>query len=212
MIRLLVADDHPIILSGLEAIFRDTDYEIVATAPDGGVVLALIESARPDILILDERMPPPGGVELLRQLRAAGDARPVVLLTADLGDGKLLEAVELGVEGIVLKESAQSRMIACLDEVSRGGRWLEPSLVQQALDLKLRETASAHRGFAALSRREAAIVDLVAQGLRNREIAAQLGLTEGTVKVYLHRIYEKLEVTNRTELAIRVRGADAARR
>lgn len=212
MIRLLVADDHPIILSGLEAIFRGTDYAIVATAPDGVTAFALIESARPDILILDERMPPPGGVEMLRKLRAAGDTRPIVLLTADLEGSKLLEAIELGVEGIVLKESAQSRMISCLDEVTRGGRWLEPALVQQALDLKLRETAPVHHGFATLSRREAAIVDLVAQGMRNREIAAQLGLTEGTVKVYLHRIYEKLEVTNRTELAILVRESDAERR
>lgn len=208
MIRLLIADDHPVILSGLEAIFRGTNYEIVATAPDGATVLGLLESARPDILILDERMPPPSGVDLLRELRAVGDARPVVLLTADLEDKKLLEAIELGVEGIVLKESAQSRMISCLDEVARGGRWLEPALIQQALDLKLRESASPDRGFATLSRREAAIVDLVAQGLRNREIAAQLGLTEGTVKVYLHRIYEKLEVTNRTELAILTRGAE----
>ena len=171
----------------------------------------MIGEVRPDILILDERMPPPGGVELLRALRAAGDATPVVLLTADLDDKKLIEAIGLGVEGIVLKESAQSRLISCLDEVARGGRWLEPSLVQQALDLKLREDQSAHHGFAALSRRETAIVDLVAQGLRNREIAAQLGLTEGTVKVYLHRIYEKLEVSNRTELAILARGTDAAK-
>lgn len=211
MIRLLVADDHPVILLGLESIFRDTDYAIVATTPDGSAVPELIESAQPDILILDERMPPPTGIELLRMLRAAGDRRPIVLLTADLEGKKLLEAVELGVEGIVLKESAQDRMIACLDEVARGGRWLEPALVQQALDMKLRESVPAHHGFAALSRRESAIVDLVAQGLRNREIAGQLGLTEGTVKVYLHRIYEKLEVTNRTELAILARGSDVAR-
>lgn len=211
MIRLLVADDHPVILLGLEAIFRDTDYTIAATASDGARARELIGEVRPDILILDERMPPPGGVELLRALRAAGDATPVVLLTADLDDKKLIEAIGLGVEGIVLKESAQSRLISCLDEVARGGRWLEPSLVQQALDLKLRESEPAHHGFAALSRREAAIVDLVAQGLRNREIAAQLGLTEGTVKVYLHRIYEKLEVTNRTELAILARGTNAAK-
>ena len=211
MIRLLVADDHPVILLGLDSIFRDTDYVIVATTPDGSAVPELIERAQPDILVLDERMPPPSGIELLRMLRAAGDTRPIVLLTADLEGKKLLEAVELGVEGIVLKESAQDRMIACLDEVARGGRWLEPSLVQQALDMKLRESVPAHRGFAALSRRETAIVDLVAQGLRNREIAGQLGLTEGTVKVYLHRIYEKLEVTNRTELAILARGSDASR-
>lgn len=204
MIRLLIADDHPIIISGLEALLRDTDYEIVATVADGEAALAQLDEANPDVLILDERMPRLSGVEVLRRLRDIGDTRPVVLLTADLGDRKLLDAVELGVEGIVLKESAQSLMITCLDQVVRGGRWLEPALVQHALDLKLQEGASGS-GFASLSRREAAIVALVAQGLRNREIAGQLGLTEGTVKVYLHRIYEKLGVTNRTELAILAR-------
>jgi two-component system nitrate/nitrite response regulator NarP len=204
MIRLLIADDHPIIISGLEALLRDTDYEIVATAADGEAALEQLDEANPDVLILDERMPQLSGVDVLRRLRDVGDTRPVVLLTADLSDRKLLDAVELGVEGIVLKESAQSLMITCLDEVVRGRRWLEPSLVQHALDLKLQEGAAGN-GFASLSRREAAIVALVAQGLRNREIASQLGLTEGTVKVYLHRIYEKLGVTNRTELAILAR-------
>jgi two-component system nitrate/nitrite response regulator NarP len=204
MIRVLVADDHPIILSGLEALFRDTGYEIVATANDGGQVMGMLDGAAPDVLVLDERMPGLSGVEVLRALREEGDDRPVVLLTADLSDRKLLDAVELGVEGIVLKESAQNQLVTCLDEVVKGGRWLEPSLVQQALDLKLREGPRG-RDYAALSRREEEIVDLVAQGMRNRDIAGQLGLTEGTVKVYLHRIYEKLGVTNRTELAILVR-------
>ncbi|MDQ8755890.1 response regulator transcription factor [Sphingosinicella sp. LHD-64] len=205
MTRILIADDHPIILSGVEAVLKDTPYDIVGSARDGASALKLVDEKRPDILVLDERMPELSGIEVLRALRQRGDRRPVVLLTADLSDRKLLDAVELGVEGIVLKENAHSHLLSCLDEVARGGRWLEPGLVQQALDLKLRESMATPNSFSTLSPREGTIVALVAQGLRNRDIAAQLGLTEGTIKVYLNRIYEKLQVTNRTELAILVR-------
>lgn len=209
MIRLLVADDHPIIISGLQALLRDSGYDIVATACDGHDVLAQLDRVAPDILILDERMPGMTGVEVLRELRARGDKRPVVLLTADLSDRKLLDAVALGVEGIVLKESAQSSLMICLDKVSLGKRWMESSMALHALDLQVRQGTEAVDPARTLSPREAAIVRLVANGLRNRDIAGRLSLTEGTVKVYLHRIYEKLAVTNRTELAILARETPA---
>lgn len=205
MTRLLIADDHPIMLSGLEALLRDTDYEVVATARDGTGVLEQLDRISPDILVLDERMPNPSGIEVLRILRSRGDDRPVVLLTADLTDRKLLDAVSLGVEGIVLKESAQTSLLTCLDKVSRGQRWMEPGLALRALDLKFRPGTEVADAARTLSPREAAIVRLVASGLRNRDIASRLSLTEGTVKVYLHRIYEKLDVTNRTELALLAR-------
>lgn len=205
MTRLLIADDHPIMLSGLEALLRDTDYEVVATARDGTGVLEQLDRISPDILVLDERMPNPSGLEVLRILRSRGDDRPVVLLTADLTDRKLLDAVSLGVEGIVLKESAQTSLLTCLDKVSRGQRWMEPGLALRALDLKFRPGTEVADAARTLSPREAAIVRLVASGLRNRDIASRLSLTEGTVKVYLHRIYEKLDVTNRTELALLAR-------
>lgn len=207
MTRILVADDHPIILSGLRAILSGTDYTIVAEAADGEEALAAMASASPEILVLDVRMPKPDGIDLLIQLRQRMDKRPVVLLTADLSDDQLIKAVELGVEGILLKETAQDQMIACLDQIRQGRRWIEPALVQRALDLKLREGRDKGTGLAALSRRELAIARLVALGMRNREIATELGITEGTVKVYLHRIYEKVSVGNRTELAILVRDA-----
>lgn len=205
MTRLLIADDHPIMLSGLEALLRDSDYEVVGTAHDGNSVLEQLDRTAPDLLILDERMPGQSGIDVLRILRSRGDERPVVLLTADLTDRKLLDAVALGVEGIVLKESAQASLLTCLDKVSRGQRWMEPGLALRALDLKFRPGADVDDAARTLSPREAAIVRLVASGLRNRDIAARLSLTEGTVKVYLHRIYEKLAVTNRTELAILAR-------
>ena len=200
MTRILVADDHPIMLSGIEAVLRDTNYEVVATAQDASGVFDALPEADPDILILDVRMPGQSGVDVLRELRRQGDQRPVVLLTADLSDQALIDAVELGVNGIILKEGAQALLVTCLDHVANGRKWIDREVMERALTLTLR--GSAPTGLARLSRREQQISRLVAQGRRNRDIAAELGITEGTVKVRLHRIYEKLGVGSRTELAI----------
>lgn len=200
MKRILVADDHPIMLSGIEAVLRNTAYQVVAVVPDGDSVLDAISRAEPDILILDVKMPGMSGVDILGALRRAGDLRPVVLLTADLSDRALLDAVELGVNGIIMKEGAPGLLTACLDHIVNGRRWIDREVMERAVNLKLK--GSERSGLAKLSNRERQISWLVAQGRRNREIAAELGITEGTVKVRLHKIYEKLGVGSRTELAI----------
>jgi two-component system nitrate/nitrite response regulator NarP len=207
MTRILIADDHPIMLSGIEAILRDTEYTVVAKLTDGAAVLDALPDARPDILVLDVQMPKRTGLDVLRTLRGAGDQRPVVLLTASLDDNALLEAIQLGVNGIILKEGAQSLLLLCLEDVRNGRRWIEKTLLERALEISMGGGAETRDGLGALSKRERAIVGLVAQGLRNRDVASELGITEGTVKVYLHRIYEKLGVSNRTELAIYARDA-----
>lgn len=205
--RLLIADDHPILVSGIEAVLRDTRYRVVGTVGTGAAALEAIPTLRPDILLLDVQMPEGTGIDVLRTLRGRGDMRTVVLLTANLSDERLLEAIDFGVQGIVLKEGAEHLLVRCLDEVAKGGRWIDQSLLQRALDLKMKGAAGAKEGIAALSTRERAVAALVAKGRRNREIAEELRITEGTVKVYLHNIYEKLGVTNRTELALLARDA-----
>ena len=204
MTRLLVADDHPFIIAGLEAILRDSGFQIVCRAGDGQEALEALPAARADILLLDVSMPRRTGVDVLRTLRSRGDTTPIVLLTASLNDRLLLEALQLGVNGIVLKESAQGQLLECLTAVQAGRRWVEQDLMHKALQLTT-DGAATDDPLAAVTPRERAVVELVAQGLRNREIASELGMTEGTIKVYLHRIYEKLQVTNRTELALLVR-------
>jgi two-component system nitrate/nitrite response regulator NarP len=207
MTRVLIADDHPIMLSGIEAILRDTEYAVVAKVTNGAAVLEAIPVARPDILVLDVQMPERTGLDVLRTLRGRGDELPVILLTASLHDGGLLDAIQLGVNGIILKDGAQSLLLLCLEDVRSGRRWIEKSLLERALQISMGEGSDARSGLEALSKRERAIVGLVAQGLRNRDVASELGITEGTVKVYLHRIYDKLGVTNRTELSIFARDA-----
>jgi two-component system nitrate/nitrite response regulator NarP len=207
MTRVLIADDHPIMLSGIEAILRDSEFSVVAKLTDGAAVLEALSTTRPEILILDVQMPERTGLDVLRTLRSRGDQRPVVLLTASLDDSGLLEAIQLGVNGIILKDGAQSLLLRCLEDVRNGRRWIEKSLLERALEISMGGGAETRDGLQSLSNRERAIVGLVAQGIRNRDVASELGITEGTVKVYLHRIYEKLGVTNRTELAIYARDA-----
>jgi len=211
MIRVLIADDHPFILSGLQAILRDTRYNIVGAEADGAAVLDALPRTRPDLLILDVNMPGRSGIDVLRALRGRNDTRPVILLTASLEDDRLLEALELGVQGLVLKENATHLLLRCLDEVSAGGRWIEHSILQRGMDLKLSGGGDGDKmSLDRLTPRERSIAELVAQGRRNREIAAELGVTEGTVKAYLHKIYEKTGVSNRTELAVRGPGSRPA--
>lgn len=203
--RILIADDHPIMLSGVEAILQNSDFEVVAKAANGSEALDAIDAVKPEIAVLDVNMAGRSGMDVLRTLRSKGDLLPVVLLTAELDDADLLEAIQLGVSGILLKDGAQMLLTRCLEEVRRGERWVDKALLQRAVDATLLGPTLPGAAIRALAPREKAVVALVARGLRNREIAAELGLTEGTVKVYLYRIYEKLGVGNRTELALLVR-------
>jgi two-component system nitrate/nitrite response regulator NarP len=200
MVKVLLADDHPFMRAGVEAVLRGTRYELVATANDGEEALAAVAAHRPDICIFDVRMPKMSGVEALEALREGADTRPVVLLTAELGDRALLAAVRAGVNGVVLKDGAEDALVGALDKVAAGDKAIPQVLLQRALDLSL--AGDKADPLAPLAPRERQIAGQVGRGLRNREIADALAMSEGTVKVYLHTIYQKLGIKNRTELAL----------
>lgn len=200
MTSVLLADDHPFMRTGVEAVLRGTRFEIVAMANDGDEALAAVVRHNPEICIFDVRMPKRSGVEVLEALRAKGDMRPVVLLTAALEDHALLGAVRAGVNGIVLKDGAEDALLDALDKVARGEKAIPQPLLQRALDLSL--SGGKADPLAPLAPRERQIAAQVGRGLRNREIADILAMSEGTVKVYLHTIYQKLGIKNRTELAL----------
>ena len=199
MTRILLADDHPMIRTALEVLLRDTEFEIVGTAGTGEATLREIERLKPDILLLDLQMPGGNGMDVLRRTRAEKTPLRVILLTAAIDDASLLEAKSLKVQGIVLKNSDPAYLLDCLDRVRHGRSWVDPELTERAKQLA--KTLSP--GRVPLAPRERQLISFVRTGLRNREIAERLGVTEGTVKVYLHAVFEKLGVSNRTELAIR---------
>jgi two-component system nitrate/nitrite response regulator NarP len=196
--RLLLADDHPMIRAAIEVLLRGSGFELVGMAGTGEATMMEVERLRPDILLLDLQMPDGNGLDVLRRLKAAKSPVRVVMLTAGIDDSALLEAKSLKVHGIVLKNSDPAFLLECLESVRDGRSWFDPDLAKRA-----RRLASGSTRRIPLAPRERQLIGFVRKGLRNREIAEQLGVTEGTVKVYLHAVFEKLGVSNRTELAIR---------
>lgn len=197
-IRLVLTDDHPLILDGLEQLVRLAgDFEVLERCVSGEEALRAVEAHRPDILLLDIRLPDLDGLAVMRELRRRRLPTRVVLLTAALHEDEMLEAVRLGVVGVVLKEMAPRLLVECLRKVHAGERWIEKRSVREALETMLRREAGGREAASQLTPREVELIRMVAEGLRNREIAERLCITEGTVKVHLHNIYKKLAVENR---------------
>ena len=200
-IRIVLADDHPIVLNGLDHLFSlEPDIEVIALCENGTDAVAAVKRERPDVLVADLRMPGLGGLEILRLVQSEVPSTRVVLLTARIDQDEVLEAIRGGVGGIVLKESAPRQIIGCVRKVAAGEQWLDESVSRRALDAMLRREAGAARAAGVLTPREIDIVRMVARGLRNRQIAEALFITEGTVKVHLHTIFEKLAVSSRMQL------------
>lgn len=200
-IRLVVADDHPFILDGLDQLFRaERDCEIVARTTDGEQALRAVQTYRPDVLVLDVRMPRLDGIELLRRMHALQLPTKVVLLTASLDDARLLEAFRLGASGLVLKESAPRLLVQSVRQVANGEQSWNGKAITGALRLVLHREQAAAAASSTLTPRELEVTRMVASGLRNKEIAARLDITEGTVKFHLHSIYEKLRIDGRYAL------------
>lgn len=205
-IRAVIADDHPLVLDGLEQLFRvEPDITVVARCRDVDETLKAVRAQTPDVLVLDLLMPGGGGLELLRALNRVPSTTRIVLLTAVIDDDQLLEAIRLGVHGVVLKDMAPQLLVEAVREIHRGAQWLERGLGGRALRRLLTREQRASRSASLLSPREREIVRMVASGLRNRAIAEKLGIGEGTVKVHVHHIYEKLDVNGRIELVLYAR-------
>jgi DNA-binding NarL/FixJ family response regulator len=198
-----LADDHPLVLRGLaQLIATRPQFEIVATATDGNAAIDDIRRHAPDVAVVDVNMPKLSGLDVLRAAVTERLATRIVFLTASLTDERMLQAVNLGIYGIVLKDSAPESLLDCLDQVIAGGRWLAADLVQSAL---MRETARRRTGrgpIEALTTREAEVMRLVTSGLSNKQVARQLALSEGTVKIHLHNVYRKLNLGSRTALTV----------
>jgi two-component system nitrate/nitrite response regulator NarL len=205
-IKVVLADDHPIVLDALENLFSlQPDLEVVGRCTNGTETLHTISERRPDVLVLDLRMPNGDGLSVLREMARRNTPTRVVVLTAAVSDDDVLEAIRLGIRGLVLKESAPKALVECVRRVHTGGQYIEPRFLTRALDAADRRDAGRRELEGLLTPRELQVLRMVAGGLRNRAIANQLEISEGTVKIHLHNIYEKIDVGNRVELALLAR-------
>ncbi|HZV81926.1 MAG TPA: response regulator transcription factor [Geobacteraceae bacterium] len=202
LIRLVLADDHPLILSGLNNLFMlEQDMEVLASCTSGSEALKEVRQSIPDVVLLDIRMPGMTGLDVARAIRQEGLPTRIVLLTATLEDAEMIAALQLGVDGIVLKEMAPQLLVQCIRKVHSGEQWVERNASRQALERMLKKESGEREVATLLTPREIDLVRMVAAGLRNREIGEKLFISEGTVKVHLHNIYEKLKVDGRMALS-----------
>jgi DNA-binding NarL/FixJ family response regulator len=201
-IDILLADDHPVLLQGLLGLLDGhNDFRVVGACISGPEALEVIRSKGPGLAVLDITMPELDGLALLAAIRREDLPVKVVFLTAFARDDQIFNAVAAGVDGIVLKASVPEVLVSCLHDVAAGGRWLPEDVVGPALQREMSRRQRMRRTLGELSSRELEIVGLVGGGASNKEIARHVGLSPGTVKVHLERIYQKTGLTNRTALA-----------
>jgi DNA-binding NarL/FixJ family response regulator len=202
-IRVVLVDDHPIVLQGLQHLFeRQSDFEVVSCCHDGAAALDAVRTERPDVVVLDLRMPGASGLDVLREISNEHLPCRTVLLTAAITEEQVLEAMKLGAAGLVLKESPPDALVSCVRRVHQGEQWIDRETVARAIRTVLDREAAAREASLMLTPREIEIVRMVAQGLRNKAIAERLSISEGTVKVHLHNIYDKFGVDGRLELVL----------
>ena len=201
-ITVVIADDHPLLLDAMENLFRlQKDIKVVTRCLDGDEAVKAVRRHKPDILVLDIRMPGKDGLGVLREMKKEKLPTRVVVLTAALDEEELADAIRLGVRGLVLKELAPKLIVQCIRKVHAGELWLEKHSVSRALEKLLKREAGRNEAVQLLTTREVEIAKQVAAGLRNLEIAKSLFISEGTVKMHLHHIYQKLGVDSRTQLS-----------
>lgn len=194
MIRILLADDHPVVREGLRGMLgAEPDLTVVGEAASGPQAEALSAELRPDIVLMDLRMPGGGGVESIARMRTAGLPCRVIVLTTYETDGDILRAVEAGAAGYLLKDLTRAHLADAIRAAARGETVLAPSVATRLVD-RLRDRPERIR----LTTRETMVLRLVAEGCTNAEIGRRLFIGESTVKTHLLRIFAKLEVDDRT--------------
>jgi two-component system, NarL family, nitrate/nitrite response regulator NarL len=204
VIKLLVADDHAIFRDGLRKLLEAaSDILIVGEAPNGVECLKMLAKLKPDVLLLDLRMPEMDGLGVLERIDSDSLPTRTIVLTAAEDDRDVIRAMRVGARGIVLKQSASDVLVKSIRKVHEGEIWLDSRMTAEFIDAFKKSAESGQRSEKPLlSSREKQLVQLVAQGFRNREIGEKLFISEQTVKNHLHNIFDKLGVSDRLELAL----------
>ncbi len=203
-IRVLMADDHVIFRAGLRKLLEtEDDIKIVGEASTGTECVDMLTKLKPDILLLDLRMPDKGGLEVLEEVNLDSLNTRVIVLTAGEDDRDAVRAMRLGARGFVLKQSASDLLVNSIHRIHNGEIWLDNGVTAEVMRDFAKDSSGSPRGEKPmLSDREKQVVQLVVQGYRNREIGQELFISDQTVKNHLRKIFDKLGVSDRLELAL----------
>lgn len=201
-IKVIIADDHKLIRQGIVQLLEfDNDIEIVGQAKDGVECLSLINKIPADVLLLDINMPKKNGIEVLQSLKNKRKKIKVLILTIHNETEYLIKAVDIGVNGYILKDSGFDELKNAIHIVHEGESYIQPSLIP-ALNSRLVKIDVEKEKIELLSKREMGVLILVAQGFSNRDIAKKLEISERTVKNHLSNIFKKIQVADRTQAAV----------
>lgn len=193
-IRVMTADDHPVVRAGLSALLaNESDLELVAEARDGGEAIEMYEAHKPDVVLMDLRMPGIDGVDAIERIRGAHPDARIVALTSYEGDADIYRALNAGAYGYLLKDMLGTELIGAVRAVAAGKRVIPPEVAARLAEYTPR---------ADLTERETEVLQLAAKGMRNSDIATAIGRTPETVKAHLKHVMEKLEVHDRTGAVI----------
>jgi two-component system nitrate/nitrite response regulator NarL len=201
-ITVVIADSHPVVLRGLTSVLEArSGFKIVACCRDGPNCIEAIRSLMPDIAILDISLPGLTGLEILAVANSESLSSRLVFFTASVEDPELVMSVAAGAYGVIPKDVALEILVQSLRRVADGQRLLPLPSSEKAVPLERRNIAIAENVLTVMTDRERQIMSLVSEGLSNKEIGRRLNIADGTIKVHLHHIYQKLEISNRTLLA-----------
>ena len=201
-VKVMIADDHALIREGIKQLLEfDGNIEVVDEASDGGECLEKIKYSKPQVLLLDINMPKVNGIEVLEEIKRQKINIKVLILTVHNEVEYLLKAVDIGVDGYLLKDSGSSELKRAIDVVMNGENYIQPELIP-ALNKRLVARDVDKDKIDSLSKRELEVLIKVANGLINKEIATSLDISERTVKNHISNIFKKIDVSDRTQAAV----------
>lgn len=201
-IKIMIADDHSMIREGLKSLLElEGDIQVVAEAEDGVDCLEKLKICTPDVLLLDINMPRKNGLEVLQTLKSSKSKVKVLVLTVHNEVEYLMKAVDIGVDGYILKDSESAELKKAIFSIVEGENYIQPSLIP-ALNSKMIEKNRDEGKIESLTKRELEVLKLLAVGMYNKEVAEKLNISERTVKNHVSNIFKKIEVTDRTQAAV----------
>ncbi len=201
-VKVMISDDHVLIREGIKQLLEfDGDIEIIAEANDGVECLAILNHVLPDVLFLDINMPHKNGIEVLQEIRNKNIPIKVLILTVHNEVDYLVKAVEIGVDGYLLKNTGSTELKKAIYSVIKGESYIQPDLIP-ALNARLVVKNDNKEKIESLTRRELEVLILVASGMFNKEIAEEMKISERTVKNHISSIFKKIDVADRTQAAV----------